>query len=227
MAVLFLWSILFLATLVWLCVRVWRSSPPLAIATFVFGPLGAAYTFVKERHNEETRVTLPFAVNLVFAALMAWSLWQMADKARREEQAQMVAAAAEAAAPAPVPSADDGLPADPFDRFVAQLRQDGLQGEITRLDPAGGALPRGVSAAAQLAVASPAGDGHALSGMVVRCANTHACQQLAGNYKAAGAKGEPARQVTQKGMMLLMVQPAAEVEGLHHVVQGVFRRTRF
>ena len=139
----------------------------------------------------------------------------------------MVAAAAEATAPSAVPSADDGLPADPFDRFVAQLRQDGLKGEITRLDAAAGALPRGVSAAAQLAVAAPAGDGHALSGMVVRCANTHACQQLAGNYKAAGAKGEPARQVTQNGMMLLVVQPAAEVEGLHHVVQGVFRRTRF
>jgi hypothetical protein len=227
MAVLFLWSFLFLATLAWLCVRMWRSSPPLALATFVFGPLAAIYTLVKERGNAETRVTLPFAVNLVFGLLMALSLWQMADKARREEQAQMVAAAAEASVPMSMAADADGLPADPFDRFMVQLRQDGLSGELSRLDGGAGSLPRGVSAAAQLAVAAPAGDGHALTGLVMRCASTYSCQQLAGSYKAQTAKGEPARQVTQNGMMLLVVQPTAEVEGLHHVVQGIFRRTRF
>jgi hypothetical protein len=226
MAVLFLWSILFLATLVWLCLRVWRSSKPLAVLTLMLGPLGAAYTLVTQRDNAETRVTVPFAVNLVFALLMAWSLWQTADKARREEQAQMVAAAAEAAEPASTAVAGDGLPADPFDRFAAQLRMDGLSGEFTRLESAAG-LPRGVVAAAQLAVAAPAGDGHALTGLVLRCATTHGCQQLAGSFKAQALKGELPRQVTQNGMMLLMVQPAAEVEGLHHVVQGIFRRTRF
>lgn len=226
MAVLLLWSIMFLATLLWLCLRVWRSSRALAVATFVFGPLGAAYTLVKERDNAETRVTLPFVVNLVFGLLLAWSLWQLADKARRDEQAQMVAAAAEAAAAPDTPARGDGLPADPFDRFAAQLRQDGLQGELTRLEGAG-PLPGGVTAGAQLAVAAPAGDGHALTGLVLRCATTRSCQQLAVGYKAAGAKGEPARQVTQNGMMLLLVQPSPEVEGLHHVVQGVFRRTVF
>lgn len=226
MAVLILWSIMFLATLLWLCLRVWRSSPALAVATFVFGPLGAAYTLVKERDNAETRVTLPFVANLAFGLLLAWSLWQLADKARRDEQAQMVAAAAEAAATPAEAARGDGLPADPFDRFVAQLRQDGLRGEFTRMDGPG-ALPGGVTAGAQLAVAAPAGDGHALNGLLLRCATTRACQQLAASYKAAGPKGEPARQVTQNGMMLLLVQPAAEVEGLHHVVQGVFRRTAF
>lgn len=226
MAVLFLWSFLFLATLVWLCLRVWRSSKPLAVLTFMLGPLGAAYTLMKERDNAETRVTVPFAVNLVFALLMAWSLWQMADKARREEQAQMVAAAAEAAEPASSAVAGDGLPSDPFDRFNAQLRLEGLSGELMPLDGAT-ALPRGVTAGAQLAVAAPAGDGHALNGLVLRCATSHGCQQLAGSFKARGSKGELPRQVTQNGMMLLVVQPAAEVEGLHHVVQGIFRRTRF
>lgn len=228
MVLIALWSVFFLATLAWLCLILWRSSPRWAVATAVFGPLAGVVPVIRERHNVETRATVPFLANLAFAVLLAISIGQWMHKTAQEQaarEARAAEAAAQAASATASPVDDDGLPRDPIDRFSLTLREAGLRYSLSPIPSA--ELGSGAIAGAQLVIAAPASDGRELPGLLLRCASGKACQRLALAHKARATKGEPARQVTQNGMMLLVVQPTPELEGLHHVVQGVFRRTDF
>lgn len=171
----FLWLALGLATQVWLCLRVARSSVALAIATFFLGPIGALYTLFKEQGDEETNVTRPFMANLACSVLLVMSAWQLMAgllQAPPPEEALTASAGpadtADAAgalttaslalpstrAPALVPEA----PADPLETLTSDLRSVGVQTTVLRLPPTS-KLPEGVVSGAQLAMSGAPGSG--------------------------------------------------------------------
>jgi hypothetical protein len=170
----FLWLALGLATQVWLCFRVARTSVPLAIATFLLGPIGALYTLFKEHGEEETSVTTPFIANLACSALLFMSGWQALTKMMQEPPAELQAAAEAGQLSADAPAAAGGLtpaslevasPAaaaaqrqDPLEQLAAELHGAGVQSTVLRM-PAGARLPEGVISGAQLALVSVPGKG--------------------------------------------------------------------
>jgi len=219
------------ASQLWLTYQVSRSSVPLAVATFFLGPIGAVVTLVKERDHPDTRVTVPFIVNLVLTLALIASAWPLLGQADEEAAADLAAIAREAESQASSASGPhivmgDGLPSDPLERLSHQLAQAGLKHQLTPMG-ADAKLPAGVLQGADLVIEAPAGDGNRLQAHVMRCRDGRTCKQLAGRYKLSAKKGEPVPQVTQNGMLLLVVRPNPALEGLHHVVQGVFRRTSF
>lgn len=174
---LLLWLALGLVTQLWLCFRVARSSVPLAIATFLLGPVGALYTVFKHHGDEETSVTTPFVANLVCCVFLFVAGWQqlMALVEGMPADPGLVAAAAEAggkeagytptslseAAPgnAAAPAREEAPPAaDPIDVLAADLRGVGVQSTVLRL-PATTRLPEGVVSGAELALSSVPGAG--------------------------------------------------------------------
>lgn len=177
---LLLWLALGLVTQLWLCFRVARSSVPLAIATFLLGPVGALYTVFKHHGDEETSVTTPFVANLVCCVFLFVAGWQqlMALMEGMPADPGLMAAAAEAtekeagytptsmAVTAPDPAttaapAREEPPApvaDPIDVLAADLRRVGVQSTVLRL-PATTRLPEGVVSGAELALSSLPGAG--------------------------------------------------------------------
>ncbi len=176
---LLLWLALGLVTQLWLCFRVARSSVPLAIATFLLGPVGALYTVFKHHGDEETSVTTPFVANLVCCVFLFVAGWQqlMALMDGMPADPGLVAAAAEAGdkdagytptslsqpatgnATAAAPAQEETPPAaDPIDVLAADLRGVGVQSTVLRL-PATTRLPEGVVSGAELALSSVPGAG--------------------------------------------------------------------
>lgn len=172
----FFWLALCLATQVWLCLRVSRTSVFLAIATFLLGPIGALYTLFKEHGEEETSVTTAFVANLACSVFLFMSGWQMLVNLMEEppEVQEEMAAAADADEPpppqgltpaslgAPPPATAPALvqqaPADPLDLLATDLRSAGVQSTVQRM-PAGSRLPEGVVSGAQLAMTGAPGTG--------------------------------------------------------------------
>lgn len=176
---LLLWLALGLVTQLWLCFRVARSSVPLAIATFLLGPLGALYTVFKHHGDEETSVTTPFVANLVCCVFLLVAGWQqlMALTEGLPADPNPVAVAAEAGDPkeagykptsltvdapgqivADAPVREEAPAADPIDVLAADLRGVGVQSAVLRL-PATTRLPEGVVSGAELALSSVPGAG--------------------------------------------------------------------
>lgn len=172
MGALLLWLALGLVTQLWLCFRVARSSVPLAIATFLLGPIGALYTVFKHHGDEETSVTTPFVANLVccvFLFVVGWQqLMALAEDMPAEPGLRAAAEAAETepgftptslAAATPARSREEAPPpVDPIDVLAADLRGVGVQSTVLRL-PATTRLPEGVVSGAQLAMSSVPGAG--------------------------------------------------------------------
>lgn len=177
MGAFLLWLALGLVTQLWLCFRVARSSVPLAIATFLLGPLGALYTLFKHHGEEDTSVTTPFVANLVSCVLLVAVGWQqlmawaqglpaepglMAAPEASEKDAGFTPTSLTAANPgsaaAPASAQDAAPPADPIDVLAADLRRVGVRSTVQRL-PATTHLPEGVVAGAQLAMSSMPGAG--------------------------------------------------------------------
>lgn len=177
MGAFLLWLALGLVTQLWLCFRVARSSVPLAIATFLLGPIGALYTLFKHHGEEETSVTTPFVANLVCCVLLVVVGWQqlmalaegmpsepglMAASEASEKDAGFTPASLTAANPgsgaAPASAQEAAPPADPIDVLAADLRRVGVQSTVLRL-PATTRLPEGVMSGAQLAMSSMPGAG--------------------------------------------------------------------
>jgi hypothetical protein len=174
----FFWLALCLATQVWLCLRVSRTSVFLAIATFLLGPIGALYTLFKEHGEEETSVTTAFVANLACSVLLFMSGWQMLAalmEAPPEVQEEMAEAQADAAGeppppqgltpasldvppPATAPALVQQAPADPLDLLATDLRSAGVHSTVQRM-PAGSRLPEGVVSGAQLAMTGAPGAG--------------------------------------------------------------------
>lgn len=172
----FFWLALCLATQVWLCLRVSRTSVFLAIATFLLGPIGALYTLFKEHGEEETSVTTAFVANLACSVFLFMSGWQMLVNLMeepvevQEEMAQAEAAgepapppgltpaSLDAPPPATAPALVQQAPADPLDLLATDLRSAGVQSTVLRM-PAGSRLPEGVVSGAQLAMTGAPGAG--------------------------------------------------------------------
>jgi hypothetical protein len=170
----FLWLVLAFGTHIWLCFRVGRSNVALAIATFFIGFPAAFYTFLKQRGNPETSVTIPFVANVVFTALFFVTAWQTVMPLLEAQAAQLegvaspaapkhtsspasAASAAEQPASSAAPAASaassaQATPAlDPMDNFSAALRAGGLNHNVTRLTDTQ-QLPPGVTDAALFSV---------------------------------------------------------------------------
>jgi len=177
MGAFLLWLALGLVTQLWLCFRVARSSMPLAIATFLLGPVGALYTLFKHHGEEDASVTTPFVANLVCCVLLVVAGWQqltawaagaaaqpglMAGSEVSEKEAGFTptsfAAATPGGAAAPASAPEEVPPADPIDVLAAELRRLGVQSTVLRLPPST-RLPEGVVSGAQLAMASMPGAG--------------------------------------------------------------------
>lgn len=177
MGAFLLWLALGLVTQLWLCFRVARSSVPLAIVTFLLGPIGALYTLFKHHGEDETSVTTPFVANLVCCVLLVVVGWQQltawAEGMPAEPGLVVAPEAAEKEAgftPASLTTANPGSeaapasaqeappPADPIDVLAADLRRMGVQSTVLRL-PASTRLPEGVVSGAQLAMSSMPGAG--------------------------------------------------------------------
>lgn len=172
MGAFLLWLALGLVTQLWLCFRVARSSVPLAIATFLLGPIGALYTVFKHHGDEETGVTTPFVANLVCCAFLFVVGWQQLTALAEDLPAEpSLLAAAEAAEPGFTPTslaaapparsreeAEAPPPLDPIDVLAADLRGVGVQSTVLRL-PATTRLPEGVVSGAKLAMSSAPGAG--------------------------------------------------------------------
>lgn len=176
----FVWLALCLATQVWLCFRVARSSVPLAIVTFFLGPLGAVYTVFKHRGDEETSATLPFALNLVFTMLLVGAAWQAASSMTEEEQGdvaeqgQQQVAESEGTSPAMLSSGGSGDSAvtgggggdsepeaaaptasgDPWAVLSSALQVAHVKHAITHL-PVDAKLPEGIADAAHITLSGP------------------------------------------------------------------------
>lgn len=175
---LLLWLALGLVTQLWLCFRVARSSVPLAIATFVLGPVGALYTVFKHHGDDETSVTTPFVANLVCCVCLFVAGWQQlmalvdgmpADPAsmaaaaeERDKEAGYTPTSLVATAPSPAmnaaPAHEEAPAADPIDVLAADLRGVGVQSAVLRL-PATTQLPEGVVSGAELSLTSVPGAG--------------------------------------------------------------------
>lgn len=177
---LLLWLALGLVTQLWLCFRVARSSVPLAIATFLLGPIGALYTVFKHHGDEETSVTTPFVANVVCCVFLFVAGWQQlmalvegtpadpglvaAAAGARDKEAGYtptslaVEAPGQAAAAAPAREEPPAPAADPIDVLAAELRGVGVQSTVLRL-PATTRLPEGVVSGAELALSSVPGVG--------------------------------------------------------------------
>jgi len=204
---IFLWLALALATQLWLCFRVARSSIALAIATFFLGSIAAVYTLFKHRGDPETSVTAPFLANLAFSVLLVASSWQLVKASMLEQAAQdQLAAAAEVAEAPPAPlaplaaadtAAQSATPLDPVDAFSAELRNVGIAHTVTRL-PATTQLP-GASAPA----------GAELSVTLFRCDSVPACRSVAGNYMQ---QSSTRARVLQNGATLLVIPVAGSGE---------------
>ena len=246
-----LWLMLAMGPQLWLCFRVARSSTGFAIATFFFGPLGAAYTAFTEHGEEETSVTVPFVANIVFSTLFFFTGWQMLvnliegtedmdEGVVAEAQAPAGTAPAElleerSAALAPATSTETAPPADPIDAFSAGLRAVGVAHTVTRL-PDSRKLPPGVLDMAQVtAVASTQASasapgtevvaGSEVSATFLRCQAEAVCRDLAGAYMQKAAKTRP--RVLQNGRMLLLVPGGAgEFDVLAASMVSVFRSLR-
>ena len=234
---IFLWLALALATQLWLCFRVARSSIALAIATFFLGSIAAVYTLFKHRGDPETSVTAPFLANLAFSVLLVASSWQLVKASMLEQAAQdQLAAAAEVAEappapPAPLAAADtaaqSATPLDPVDAFSAELRNVGIAHTVTRL-PATTQLPGGVVDAAQIdALASTIGAsapaGAELSVTLFRCDSVPACRSVAGNYMQ---QSSTRARVLQNGATLLVIPVAGsgEFDVLSASLASAFRK---
>jgi len=243
---IFLWLALALATQLWLCFRVARSSVLLAVGTFFLGSPAAAYTLFKERGEPETSVTTPFIANLVFTLLLIVSSWQLVKTAMLEQadpveisavsqayeanepmphvaMPMAAGAAGEASAPAPVQSA---APLDTVDAFSAELRNLGITHTVTRT-PAKAKLPGGVVESAQIdtvaaASVTNASGGAGLSVTLFRCNSTAACRNAAGAYMH---QSTPRARVLQNGATLLVLPVAGgEFDGLFAKLAGAFRK---
>jgi len=177
MGAFLLWLALGFVTQLWLCFRVARSSVPLAIATFLLGPLGALYTVFKHHGDEDTSVTTPFIANLVCCAFLFVVGWQqlmalvegmpaepglVAAAEASEKEAGFTPTSLTAGHPeravATAPAPESAPPADPIDVLAADLRGVGVQSTVLRL-PATTRLPDGVVSGAQLAMSSVPGAG--------------------------------------------------------------------
>lgn len=165
------WMALGLVTGLWLCWRVSRSSVSLAVATFLLGPIGAAYTLVKERGRPATSVTVPFLANLACVSMLlvsGWSLLVGLMQGAPDEPDAAVLAAADDAAPltmevafssaSPAAVRPAAKPADPIDALAGDLRRVGVQATVLRL-PSTAQLPQGVVAGAQFAMSAAPGAG--------------------------------------------------------------------
>jgi len=234
---IFLWLALALATQLWLCFRVARSSIALAIATFFLGSIAAVYTLFKHRGDPEPSVTAPFLANLAFSVLLVASSWQLVKASMLEQAAQdQLAAAAEVAEappapPAPLAAADtaaqSATPLDPVDAFSAELRNVGIAHTVTRL-PATTKLPGGVVDAAQIdALASTIGASAPasaeLSVTLLRCDSVPACRSVAGNYMQ---QSSTRARVLQNGATLLVIPVAGsgEFDVLSASLASAFRK---
>ena len=228
---MFLWLALALATQIWLCIRVSRSSKPLAVATFFIGFPAAAYTLVKHRGDEATQVTVPFVANVVFSLLFFYSAWSvtlsslgaygLSDEpvaapvmAERASAPAAGASAVALAASAPEPAASAALP-DAVDKFSDALRSSGVNNTVTRLASAT-AWPAGVvdgalitAAPAAPVPASAPGFGE-LSATLLRCESVGDCRDLARAYMEQGETEK--RRVLQNGTLLLLMPAASTNE---------------
>lgn len=211
------WFFLFLsvtlATQLWLCFRVARSSVGWAVATFFFGSFGAAYPAFKEHGKEETSVTLPFIVHLVCATLLAASAWLVAGQLMGDEQEEaVVEEAAEQVSPSPGNAPDGLAPAavqDPVEAFSKGLNAIGVAHTLTRIDEAR-RLPRGVSEMVQVTTTRGEGEeggARELTATLLRCEAERTCRDLAGTYMQKAAKARP--RVVQNGRLLLLVPGVA------------------
>ncbi len=233
-----------LATQVWLCIRVARSSGALAALTFFVGAPGALYTLIQHRDDPETSVTRPFVANVVSLALLAgvivvFVLPALELQEREYARAHGLPLASPAAAPASLPEpagASEALTAaDAMTAFSQALDQDGLRHVVTRL-PESVRLPAGVLEAAQYAVAplesavaandvaAPTTAGYSVT--LYRCDNATTCRNLAG---AQMQQGDERRRVLQNGLLLLSTPLVAanETDLTPAAVARAFRRLDF
>lgn len=241
----FLWLALALATQLWLCFRVARSSVFFAIGTFFLGGIAAVYTLFKERGEPETSVTTPFIANLVFTLLLIISSWQLVKTAMLEQDdAVEISATSQASEPgelseplsrpekpmaAGVATAanqvQSGAPLDVFDAFSAELRNIGIVHSVTRAQ-ANAKRPGGVVDSAQIdTIAATSGSnagGTKLSATLFRCNSTADCRNAASAYMHQSASRV---RVLQNGALLLVLPTSGgEFDGLSANLTGAFRK---
>lgn len=68
---------------IWMVVKIWRSSPLLAVVSFFFFP-AAIIALIKSWNEPESDIKIPFALSLVVLALIYWSSNRVVDKAIEE-----------------------------------------------------------------------------------------------------------------------------------------------
>lgn len=242
-----------IATHLWLCIRVGRSSGLLAVLTFFLGPIGALWSLFKHHGDDETSVTVPFLANLVFTAVFFVTAWQFvvplfeADAQELRAAAgpipvvvtKVAAAASEPASAASavvtvvtvVTAAASGASApaaNPVDTFAQLLDGAGLPHTVSRM-PAGSALPPGVVEAALYAVSPRGSTGAASSADGGEVSVTlFRCESAAACRQLAGLhmQGDARRRVLQHGLLLLSTPPVAvnETDLTQAAIASAFRK---
>jgi len=72
----FIALLLNLICLIWLLVRIWKSSPVLAIVTFLFFP-AAIVSLIQNWGDEETDIRWPFFLSLILYAWLVYAAMKM------------------------------------------------------------------------------------------------------------------------------------------------------
>ncbi len=234
------WFFLFLGlafvTQIWLCVRVGKSSVPLAIVTLLIGFPGALYSLFTNHGDDDTTVTVPFVVNVAFMALLFGSIWYVVLPALDAQEAQFRDPAVEAVFTAaketpifpvaPPASAAPPSAADPVDAFAAALRSAGLRHHVSRA--VAGDRPAGTVEAANFSVTALAlpgqreSSGAELPVTLYQCATASDCRRLAAVLLQQD-RNDAARLVPN-GLLLLSVPVAQDGDLTPAAVTSAFRK---
>ena len=81
---MFVASLVCLVTFVWMLIKIWKDSPLLAIASFLFWPALFVALF-KYWGDEESDIKVPFAI---FALCTVYSLWALSRMVRELKDVQ-------------------------------------------------------------------------------------------------------------------------------------------
>lgn len=76
------WLVL-MVLVVWMCVRIWRSSPAMAVVTFFFWPASVLALFTNWG-DRDSDIRIPFALSLLTAALVVFMAQRSVDKGIEE-----------------------------------------------------------------------------------------------------------------------------------------------
>lgn len=233
-----------LATQIWLAFRVGRSNVGLALVTFFLGSIGALFTLVKHRNEEETTITVPFFVHLVLTVLFLGAVWWVVLPALEAQEREFYQpttqlappAKAASAAPAPIVAASQSQAAsaaasapvamvDPVDALSKALTAAGLNHVVTRVTDAS-KLPAGVTSAALYSVV-PVGSASAASAAAGYSVTLFVCESAAACRSLAGAQmRQSGGRMLQNELLLLATPPvvANDTDLTPTAVASTFRK---